>query len=121
MVGIFAIAKTNYSCVLSPNSVPSNKYQFWVRFLNDMSNIRYALTAHPTLIHNALCALFTTAIDTSSNSCLAFTFQLNERTVRVTEQDLNRILRFPSDNLVPDPSIIPALKLLTTSFAPLTV
>ena len=34
----------------------------------------------------------------------SFTFMIHERSIRVTEHDINRILQFPTDNFAPDPT-----------------
>ena len=34
----------------------------------------------------------------------SFTFMIHERSITVTEHDLNRILQFPTDNFAPDPT-----------------
>ena len=103
MVGSFTVPKTNFLSLPSTTFVPLPQYKFWLRFLNEYSYVATALTAHTQLVHDALRVVCRTAVNSSSQDTLSFIFQLNGRSILVTEHDLNRILGFPIDNFVPEP------------------
>ena len=106
MAGSFTVPKTNFLSLPSTTSVPLPQYKFWLRFLNEYSYVATALTARTQLVHDALRVVCRTAVNSSSQDTLSFTFQLNGRSILVTEHDLNRILGFPIDNFVPEPEAV---------------
>lgn len=84
-------------------SLPAN-YRAWARVLLEYSPVRYALVTDTVLNRNMLRDCYCSAYNSSVGNELAFTFRVNDREIRVTELDLNRILRFPENNFVPYPT-----------------
>ena len=103
MAGNFVILKSNATSFQNINSISNIQFRAWAQFLNENSLIRYALTTRVILNVEALRELYVTAEDTSDMNQKSFTFMIHERSITVTEHDLNRILQFPTDNFAPDP------------------
>ncbi|KAK1363913.1 hypothetical protein POM88_039474 [Heracleum sosnowskyi] len=105
MAGEFIVTKTNHVSFQNVQSIANLQFHAWAQFLNTRSLVAYALSTHAVLCIDQLTALYTTATDTSENNISSFSFVVpGGRTIRVTEHDLNRILHFPTENLVPDPN-----------------
>ena len=104
----FIIEKTNY-CNFSIDALGEahERFHFWVNFLNKHRLGKLAITSAPLLNVNALQALWLsaeTSLDRDSGEA-SFTFRVSLSSLyRVIEADLNRILGFPMDNLVADPT-----------------
>ena len=64
----------------------------------------HLITTRVVLNVEALRELYVTADDTSDVNQKSFTFMIHERSITVTEHDINRILQFPTDNFAPDPT-----------------
>ena len=88
-------------------SIP--QFRYWVQFLNEYSNVQYAVLTLDILNIDQLRELYTNAIDTSTPEVLSFTFSIADREITVTEHDLNRILNFPTENHVPFPDVFDLL------------
>lgn len=101
----FEIVSTNLTSVSEPCSVSTPRYRYWVRFLNEYSNVRYALVTRTTLNHDALREIYCSAVDTSSKETLSFKFSILNRDITVTEHDLNRILHLPTKDHDPYPEV----------------
>lgn len=104
MAGNFVITRSNFTSIQDPDTISDIQFRAWARFLNEHSLIRYALTTEVELNFDALRDLYWTSVDSSNSVRESFTFTALDREFVVTEHDVNRILRFPVDNLVPDPS-----------------
>ena len=96
--------KSNATSFQNINSISNIQFRAWAQFLNEHSLIRYALTTRVVLNVEALRELYVTADDTSDVNQKSFTFMIHERSITVTEHDINRILQFPTDNFAPDPT-----------------
>lgn len=104
MVGKFKFVNTNSVAVFNLAPLSSSPFRFWVRFLTEYSYVRYALTEDAVFNHDALRECYCTAFESTEEEVLSFTFQLGNRVILVSELDLNRILQFPGNNFVPDPT-----------------
>ena len=104
MAGNFVIMKSNATSFQNINSISNIQFRAWAQFLNEQSLVRYALTTRVILNVEALRELYVTAEDTSDVNQKSFTFMIHERSITVTEHDINRILQFPTDNFAPDPT-----------------
>lgn len=103
MVGIFTIVRSNLVAEYNIQTLPAN-YRAWARILLEYSRIRYALVTDVVLNHNMLQDCYCLATNSSAGEELAFSFRLGNRVIRITEHDLNRILLFPQDNFVQEPT-----------------
>lgn len=103
MVGNFTISRTNLVAEYHIQTLPVN-YRAWARMLLEYSQVRYALVTDVILNHDMLRECYCSAYRSSIGNELAFTFRIANREIRVTELDLNRILRFPENDLVPYPT-----------------
>lgn len=101
MVGIFSIAKRKYVAKLNIQAFLS-RFEILDHILVEYSTIRYVLVTNTVLNHNMLCDCYCSTVDTSTDEILVFTFRTDLRAIRVTEQDLNHILRFFKNNCVLD-------------------
>ena len=104
MVGSFVVTHSNFTSIQNTYSISNDQFRAWARFLNEHSIIRYALTTSVELNSDALHDLYCTVVDTSNRVRESFTFVALDREFTVTEHDLNWILQFPVDDLVPDPT-----------------
>ncbi|KAK1361475.1 hypothetical protein POM88_045949 [Heracleum sosnowskyi] len=105
MAGEFIITKTNHVSFQNLQSITNLQFRAWAEFLNTRSLVAYAVSTPVVLCIDQLTALYTTATDTSENNVRSFSFVVpGGRTIRVTKHDFNRILHFPTENLVPDPT-----------------
>ncbi|KAK1396967.1 hypothetical protein POM88_006830 [Heracleum sosnowskyi] len=105
MAGEFIITKTNHVSFQNLQSITNLQFRAWAEFLNTRSIVAYAVSTPVVLCIDQLTALYTSATDTSENNVRSFSFVVpGGRTIRVTEHDFNRILHFPTENLVPDPT-----------------
>ncbi|KAK1392796.1 hypothetical protein POM88_011852 [Heracleum sosnowskyi] len=101
----FIVTKTNHVSFQNVQSIANLQFRAWAQFLNTRSLVSYALSTPVVLCIDQLTTLYTTATDTSENNISSFSFVVpGGRTIRVTEHDLNRILHFLTENLVPDPN-----------------
>ncbi|KAK1388464.1 hypothetical protein POM88_016642 [Heracleum sosnowskyi] len=105
MAGEFIVTKTNHVSFQNLQVITNLQFRAWAEFLNTRSLVAYALSTPVVLCIDQLTALYTTATDTSENNVRSFSFVVpGGRTIRVTEHDFNRILHFPTENHVPDPT-----------------
>ncbi|KAK1402381.1 hypothetical protein POM88_001986 [Heracleum sosnowskyi] len=105
MAGEFIVTKTNHVSFQNVQSITNLQFRAWAQFLNTRSLVAYTLSNPAVLCIDQLTALYTSATDTSENNISSFSFVVpGGRIIRVTEHDLNRILHFPIENLVPDPN-----------------
>ena len=86
------------------NSISNLQFRAWAQFLNEHSLVWYALTTRTILNYDVLRELYVTANDTSDANQKSFTFMIRERSITVTEHDVNRILQFPTANFALDPT-----------------
>ncbi|KAK1392835.1 hypothetical protein POM88_011891 [Heracleum sosnowskyi] len=105
MVGEFIVTKTNHVSFQNLPAITNLQFRAWAEFLNTRSLVAYTLSTPVVLCIDQLTALYTTATDTSENNIRSFSFVVpGGRTIRVAEHDFNRILHFPTENHVPDPT-----------------
>ncbi|KAK1383214.1 hypothetical protein POM88_020949 [Heracleum sosnowskyi] len=105
MAGEFIVIKTNHVSFQNLQSITNLQFRAWAEFLNTRSFVAYVVSTPVVLCIDQLTALYTTATDTTENNVRSFSFVVpGGRTIRVTEHDFNRILHFPTENLVPDPT-----------------
>ncbi|KAK1372290.1 hypothetical protein POM88_028483 [Heracleum sosnowskyi] len=105
MAGEFIVTKTNHVSFQNLQSITNLQFRAWAEFLNTRSLVAYSLSTPVVLYIDQLTALYTTATDTTENNARSFSFVVpGGRTIRVTEHDFNRILHFPTENLVLDPT-----------------
>lgn len=102
--GSFFIAKVNPISIQQIETIPDEQFRAWTQFLNEYSLIRYALVTQVQLNHDALRELYCSAVNTSGQDGCAITYRLFGRSIRITERDVNRILHFPMENLVSNPT-----------------
>ena len=104
MAGIFSVPRTNAVADFNFPHLSNSRFRVWARILTEYSNLRYALVTEIVLIHDMLRDCYCTTINTPVDHVSSFTFQIGDRLIRVTEQDVNHILQFPQYNLVPEPT-----------------
>ena len=104
MVGIFSVPMTNAVVAFNFARLTNSRFRILARMLTEYSNVRYALVTNIVYIHNMLRDCYCMVTNMSSNHMSSFTFQIENRRIRVTEQDVNRILQFSQYNLVPEPT-----------------
>ena len=104
MVGIFSIPRTNDAISFNFARLVNSRFRVWARMLTDYSNVRYAIVTDTVLIHDMLRDCYCSTINMSADNVSSLTFQIGNRHIRVTEQDVNRILPFPQYNLVHEPT-----------------
>ena len=99
-------SKTNYVIIQNVNSIRDPQFRAWTIFLRDHCLLSYALKTPVQLNLDLLEQVFQTLDNTSDEQTKAFSFTLHmdsvDRTFRVTEHDVNRILRMPLGPHVPD-------------------
>ncbi|KAK1351904.1 hypothetical protein POM88_053909 [Heracleum sosnowskyi] len=99
------LSKTNHVSFQNLHAIANLQFLAWAEFLNTRSLVAFAVSTPVVLCIDQLTTLYTTATDTTENNVRSFSFVLpGGRTIRVTEHDFNRILRFPTENHVPDPT-----------------
>lgn len=64
----FSLAKNNFYNISTEICDQLPRFKFWVRFLNLYSKASVAFTAKPTLVHDALQQLWTSAVTFGSKS-----------------------------------------------------
>ncbi|KAK1398153.1 hypothetical protein POM88_008016 [Heracleum sosnowskyi] len=105
MAGEFIVTKTNHVSFQNLQAITNLQFRAWAEFLNTRSLVAFAVSTPVVLCIDQLTALYTTATDTTENSVRSFSFVVpGGRAIRVTGHDFNRILHFPIENLVPDPT-----------------
>ena len=101
-------SKTNHIIIQNVNSIRDPIFRAWTIFLRDHCLLSYALKTPAQLNLDMLEQVFQTLDNSSDDQTRAFSFTLNmdsnDRTFRVTEHDVNRILRMPLGPHVPDPT-----------------
>ena len=90
------------------NSIRDSQFRAWTIFLRDHCLISYALKTPVQLNLDLLEQVFLSLDNSSDDQTKAFSFTLHmdsvDRMFRVTEHDVNRILRMPLGSHVPDPT-----------------
>ncbi|KAK1372574.1 hypothetical protein POM88_028767 [Heracleum sosnowskyi] len=105
MDGEFIITKTNHVSFQNLQAITNLQFRAWAEFLNTRSLVAYSLSTPVVLCIDQLTVLYTIATDTTENNVRSFSFVVpGDRTIRVSEHDFNRILHFPTENRVPDPT-----------------
>lgn len=100
----FLIKRTIYISILDNDSAKIEHFHIWIRFLNEYSNVRTALTANIKLNVNLLRLIRYNSRTSNNGANLGFEFIVGNEVVRVSEDDLNEYLNLPKDNFVAPPS-----------------
>ncbi|KAK1389921.1 hypothetical protein POM88_018099 [Heracleum sosnowskyi] len=102
----FSLAKNNFYNVDTEIGDQLPRFKSWIRFLNLYSRASHAFTAKPTLVHDALQQLWTSAVTFGSKTDpFGFRFTLAGKEFEVTEEIVNRVLGFPiKDVYDPEPT-----------------
>lgn len=105
MAGIFEIAKTNLIEYFNPANCSMEQFRLWIRFLNEHSLVRTAITLNTPLKVDALRALYTSSWNSFVENLVRFTFKIGQNEYTVDENDVNRILGFPTKDFEPLPTV----------------
>ena len=101
-------SKTNHVIIQNVNSIRDAQFRAWTTFLRDHTLISYALKTLVQLNLDLLEQVFLTTENSSNAHIKVFSFKIRmddvERSFRVTEHDVNRILRLPQAPHVPNPT-----------------
>ena len=100
MAGNFEIAKNNFVGYFDPEKCSIEKFRSWIRFLNEHSIIRYALTLNAPLKMGSL-RLVCNNSDISNN---IVTFIIFDKQYWIDESVVCRALNFTNGNFVALPS-----------------
>jgi hypothetical protein len=97
----FEIVKHNFIGYFNPNECPE-KFRPWVRFMNEHSLIKTAITIDVPLRSGPLKIICSTA--EVADDLKSFSFTFNDTKYVATESLFNSVLNFPQGNFVPFPS-----------------
>ena len=100
----FQIKKTNFLSIVEADISRSGIFEKWIRFLNEGSIARYALTHSVNLNHSLLRQVFLTCKRANQGDLSGLKFHFQNRTVVLTEQDLNTALHLPTEDFADYPS-----------------
>ena len=98
MADNFQIKKTNFLSILEDDISRSGFLEKWIRFLNEGSICRYALTHNVNLNHGLLKQVFTTGKRANQGNLSGLKFRFQNRTVFLTERDLNTALHLHTED-----------------------
>ena len=98
MADNFLIKKTNFLSILEDDISRSGILEKWIRFLNEGSIARYALTHSVNLNHGLLKQVFITGKRANQGDLSGLKFRFQNRTVFLTERDLNTALHLPTED-----------------------
>ena len=104
MVDNFQIKKTNFLSIIEGDISRSGIFEKWIRFLNEGSIAHYALTHSVSLNHSLLKQVFLTGKRANQGDLLGLKFQFQNRSVFLTEHDLNTALHLPTEDFADYPS-----------------
>ena len=104
MADNFQIKKTNFLSIIEGDISRSGIFEKWIRFLNEGSIVHYALTHSVNLNHGLLKQVFLTGKRANQGDLLGLKFQFQNRTVFLTEHDLNTALHLPTEDFADYPS-----------------
>ena len=97
MADNFQIKKTNFLSIIEGDISRSGIFEKWIRFLNEGSIAHYALTHSVSLNHSLLKQVFTTGKRANQGDLLGLSFKFQNRSVFLTEHDLNTALHLPTE------------------------
>ena len=98
MVDNFLIKTTNFLSILEDDISRSGILEKRIRFLNEGSICRYALTHSVNLNHDLLKQFFTTGKRANQGNLSGLKFCFQNITVFLTERDLNTALHLPTED-----------------------
>ena len=104
MADNFQIKKTNFLSIIEGDISRSGIFEKWIRFLNEGSIAHYALTHSVSLNHSLLKQVFLTGKRANQGDLLGLKFQFQNRSVFLTEHDLNTALHLPTEDFADYPS-----------------
>ena len=97
MANNIQIPKINFVSIIERDPVKMVHFETWIRFLNEHSIVRFALSTNVKLNVELLRHVHTTATNSSTDEQLAFSFIIGDDTIRITGDDLNEHLQLPRD------------------------
>ena len=104
MADNFQIKKTNFLSIVEADISRSGIFEKWIRFLNEGSIVHYALT-HSVLLNNGLLKqVFQTGKRATQGNLLGLRFKFQNRTVFLSEHDLNTALHLPTEDFTEYPT-----------------
>ena len=104
MADNFQIKKTNFLSIIEGDISRSGIFEKWIRFLNEGSIAHYALTHSVSLNHSLLKQVFLTGKRANQGDLLGLSFKFQNRSVFLTEHDLNTALHLPTEDFADYPS-----------------
>ena len=104
MADNFQIKKTNFLSIIEADISRSGIFEKWIRFLNEGSIARYALTHSVSLNHSLLRQVFLTGKRANQGDLSGLKFRFQNRNVVLTELDLNTALHLPTEDFADYPS-----------------
>ena len=104
MADNFQIKKTNFLSIIEGDISRSGIFEKWIRFLNEGSIAHYALTHSVSLNHSLLKQVFLTGKRANQGDLLGLKFKFQNRSVFLTEHDLNTALHLPTEDFADYPS-----------------
>ena len=104
MADNFQIKKTNFLSIIEADISRSGIFEKWIRFLNEGSIAHYALTHSVNLNHGLLKQVFLSGKRANQGDLSGLKFRFQNRTVFLTERDLNTALHLPTEDFADYPS-----------------
>ena len=104
MADNFQIKKTNFLSINEADISRSGIFEKWIRFLNEGSIVHYALTHSVHLNHGLLKQVFLTGKRATQGNLLGLRFKFQNRTVFLSELDLNTALHLPTEDFAEYPT-----------------
>ena len=104
MADNFQIKKTNFLSIIEGDISRSGIFEKWIRFLNEGSIAHYAMTHSVSLNHSLLKQIFITGKRANQGDLLGLKFKFQNRSVFLTEHDLNTALHLPTEGFADYPS-----------------
>ena len=104
MADNFQIKKTNFLSIIEGDISRSGIFEKWIRFLNEGSIVHYALTHSVNLNHGLLKQVFLSGKRANQGDLSGLKFKFQNRTVFLTEHDLNTALHLPTEDFADYPS-----------------
>ena len=104
MADNFQIKKTNFLSIIEGDISRSGILEKWIRFLNEGSIVHFALTHSVSLNHSLLKQVFLSGTRATQGHLLGLSFKFQQRTVFLSETDLNTALHLPTEDFAEYPT-----------------
>ena len=119
MANHFSLKKNNYLSIRGNNPTRCKRLCKWIRYLNEHSYVKYALTANTMLNKRLLEHVHTTCKVATEGENTGFKFKIGEDEIRISEDDLNEFLELPREDLIDEPTLEELLEFFTDIYATL--